>query len=353
MIQKMNENSLRNSFIVSFVIGLYMVFGLSDTYASKAVLHEKVSVRWKTVALQEDDIGYEEERLKRRLGVRSLAGADLTGVDLRWMRLQEANLSGANLQGTDMKATNLRQANLQGADMRGANLSRANMEGTDLRGADLTGVQNLTLKQVFVTIYDKETKFPEGITFENIPKYNKDRLKSALGVKMLEGAKARGMILRWGNFEGVNMQWSSLQEADLTGANLSQTNLSAANLRGANLLDANLEKAILKNSSLQEANLTRANLHKADLTGASLQGANLSGARLHEAKFQSANLTGANLSEADLRSVDLRGADLREVKHTTINQIAQAIVDMRTRLPEGITFKQIGQYKTGKILTLP
>jgi hypothetical protein len=47
--------------------------------------------------------------------------------------------------------------------------------------------------------------------------------------------------------------------------------------------------------------------------------------------------------------VDLRGADLREVKNITMKQLALAIVDMRTRLPEGITFKQIEQHKTGVV----
>ncbi len=89
------------------------------------------------------------------------------------------------------------------------------------------------------------------------------------------------------------------------------------------------------------------NLQGADLTSASLQDANLSGADLQKAKLSSANLTEANLSEADLRGVDLRGADLREVKNIMVEQLAPAIVDMRTRLPEGITFKKIEKYKSG------
>jgi uncharacterized protein YjbI with pentapeptide repeats len=55
------------------------------------------------------------------------------------------------------------------------------------------------------------------------------------------------------------------------------------------------------------------------------------------------------MSGADLSGVDLRGADLREVKNITMKQLAPAIVDMRTRLPEGITFKQIEKYKAGAI----
>ena len=346
---KKNSSKKCSFIVVGFGIGLCTVFGPSVSDAGEVVLHKNVTMRGQRVALQENDIGYDEERLKRRLGVKSLIGADLSGVDLRWNYLQEVDLARANLQGANLAGTNLRNANLQGADLRGADLSKANLEEVDLRGADLTGVQNLIIRQIAVTVYDKETKFPVGITFGDIPKHNKDSLKSALGVKMLEGAEAKGMILRWGDFEGAEMPWSSFQKADLTGANLSHTNLSAANLRDANLLEADLQKANLKNSSLQGANLIRVNLQGVDLTSASLQGSNLSGADLQKAKLQSANLTGANLSGADLRSVDLRGADLREVKNITIKQLTQTIVDRRTRLPEGITFKQIEQHKSDVI----
>jgi len=75
----------------------------------------------------------------------------------------------------------------------------------------------------------------------------------------------------------------------------------------------------------------------------------MSGVDLQKAKLSSANLSGANLSGTDLRGVDLRGADLRGVKNITVKQLAPAIVDMRTRLPEGITFKQIQKYKVGVI----
>lgn len=337
----------KDSFIVGFGIVLCTIFGMPTSDASEAGLHEKATLKGQTVALQDDNVGYDVEELKRKLGVDSLVGADLSGADLRWNYLQEANLKKANLQGTDLKGTNLRKANLQGADLRGANLSEANLEETDLRGADLTGVQNLILRQIVVAVYDKETKFPEGVTFGDIPKYNKDRLRSTLGVKTLVGVEAKGMILRWGDFKGADMQWATLQRTDLTGANLSETNLSAANLHGTNLSEVDLQKANLKNASLEGANLMQANLQEADLTGADLQGANLSGADLHKTKLLAANLTGANLSGVDLRSVDLRGADLREVKNITMKQLAQAIVDGRTRLPEGMTFKQIKQRKAG------
>ena len=74
----MKRNSLKSgSLVVSFGIGLCTVFGLSIADADETVLRENAAVKGQIVTLQENDIGYDEERLKRRLGVKSLRGADL------------------------------------------------------------------------------------------------------------------------------------------------------------------------------------------------------------------------------------------------------------------------------------
>jgi hypothetical protein len=190
----MKRSSLKSgSLVVFFVVGLCYVFGLSSTGAGEVALHKSVAVKGKRVVPQEGEFGYDEECLKRRLGVKSLRGANLSGRDLRWLYLQEADLSKANLQGANLKGINLRKAKLRGADLQGADLSGANLKDVDLCGADLTGSENLVIRQIITTVYDKETKFPDGLTFRDIPKYNKDSLMSALGVKMLEGAEAKGM----------------------------------------------------------------------------------------------------------------------------------------------------------------
>ena len=145
-------------FIVCFGIGLCTLFGSHVSDAGEVHL----LVKGGTVKLQEGDIGYDAERLKRRLSVKTLRGANLSGLDLRWLYLQETDLSKANLQGVNLKGANLRKANLRGADLQGADLSGANLKDVDLRGADLTDAENLVIKQIITTIYDRETKFPEG-----------------------------------------------------------------------------------------------------------------------------------------------------------------------------------------------
>ncbi|RZS91774.1 pentapeptide repeat protein [Motilibacter rhizosphaerae] len=80
-------------------------------------------------------------------------------------------------------------------------------------------------------------------------------------------------------------------------------------------------------------------LRRADLAGADLRGADLRGADLRGALLLGADLTGARLADADLVGADLRGArlagaDLRGALFLTPVQVAAAVGDARTLLPE-------------------
>ncbi len=60
----------------------------------------------------------------------SLAGADLSGVDL-----SEGDLRGFDLAGADLSEADLAGALLDGADLTGADLTDADLEGASLAGA--------------------------------------------------------------------------------------------------------------------------------------------------------------------------------------------------------------------------
>jgi hypothetical protein len=68
-----------------------------------------------------------------------LAGANLSGTNLRDAVLVGANLRGANLANADLTGANLREADLQGASLAGASLLAANLHGANLTGADFAG----------------------------------------------------------------------------------------------------------------------------------------------------------------------------------------------------------------------
>lgn len=100
--------------------------------------------------------------------------------------------------------------------------------------------------------------------------------------------------------------------------------LRSTNLAGADLNEANLQGAKFNGADLQGTHLTGAKL-----PGAHLSKANLRGAYLYKANLQGANLKGAELGEAHLEAVDLRRA-----KKLTKEQLAEAIMDGKTELPD-------------------
>jgi uncharacterized protein YjbI with pentapeptide repeats len=73
-------------------------------------------------------------------------------------------------------------------------------------------------------------------------------------------------------------------------------------------------------------------IRRTDLSHANLERANLAGADATNAIFR-----GANFKDADLTGTVLKGADLREAKNLTAEQLAQAIIDENTLLPDYLT----------------
>lgn len=89
-------------------------------------------------------------RLVRTLFSPSLAGINLSQVDLVEADLAGQNLRCANLEGASLAGADLRRANLSGANLAGANLTRAMLDGAQLRGAT----------------YDDRTVFPRDLDVE-------------------------------------------------------------------------------------------------------------------------------------------------------------------------------------------
>jgi uncharacterized protein YjbI with pentapeptide repeats len=77
-------------------------------------------------------------------------------------------------------------------------------------------------------------------------------------------------------------------------------------------------------------------LRRTDLSNASLKGANLT-----DADFTNAILRGADLQDALLDGTVLKGADLVGARNLTLSQLRKAILDERTKLPEGFSLNEI------------
>jgi Uncharacterized low-complexity proteins len=171
-----------------------------------------------------------------------LKEADLKGMNLHKLNLEEVCLRGANISRTD-----LIEANLYKADLVGANISRAYLKGAELG----------------------ETKLIEANLF---------------------GADLSGTVLNRAKLNG----------ADLSGVKLIETKLIEANLSEATLIDADLSRADLSRADLRGTDLSRAKLCKTNLVGAKLNGASLVGANLFEINLIGADLGGVIFDEKQI-----------------------------------------------------
>jgi uncharacterized protein YjbI with pentapeptide repeats len=109
-----------------------------------------------------------------RLSVANLNRADLTDANLNGADLTGAYLREADLKGANLSATDLQKADLSGADLSvlqetppiPTNLSDANLKGAKLNSANLSGVKNLSQRQLDEACGNQLTKLPEGLTLK-------------------------------------------------------------------------------------------------------------------------------------------------------------------------------------------
>jgi len=106
------------------------------------------------------------------------------------------------------------------------------------------------------------------------------------------------------------------------------------------LKDIDLSETRLNSAVLVHDDLSGANVSKADLMGADLSNTNLRGSILRHAKLDPYVYRGVDkMYDTPTKystPVNLSGADLREAEGLTEEQIAQAIGDRTTQLPDGI-----------------
>ncbi len=142
----------------------------------------------------------------------SLRDADLKGLTLAGLKLNNINLSRANLENSHLLEVDLSYSNLSNANISNSYLSRASLIGANLNGTNLT--------------------------------------KSYLGIAILRYADLRGAIL-----VKTHLMGAELREANLGGAYLDDALLKRANLRGADLEGSTAMVAQLMEARL-DANTT-------------------------------------------------------------------------------------------------
>ncbi len=83
-----------------------------------------------------------------------------------------------------------------------------------------------------------------------------------------------------------------------------------------------------------------------DLNGAFIRKTDLSYANLADANFSNADCTNVNFKGANFRNTNLTGtiligADLTDAKNLTVEQLASAVLDATTKLPDYISYSDI------------
>lgn len=120
-----------------------------------------------------------------------------------------------------------------------------------------------------------------------------------------------------------------LARRSLEGVDLREADLARANFEGADLYKLNGSQASFKNARLKGAVLHRAIALEADFSGADFTEADLSSADLRGSIFPRARFDGANLLGTRFDGADLSGA-----LGLTDAQLALALCDANTKLPD-------------------
>ncbi|KAM3091003.1 pentapeptide repeat-containing protein [Phormidesmis sp. 146-12] len=203
------------------------------------------------------------------------------GDTISWNRWRSANpqIQNLDLSGVNLRGLKLPPTTVVGHDPKDCTRFCANLRAIDFSGADLG-----------------ETQLVEA----------------DLRLANLKGAKFDNALLNEADFREADLSKVNFHKANLDKANFSKVNLSKANLSQAILSEANfdsssLEAAFLHTADLMNANLENANLYKAVLAGAWLSGANFRGANLHEA-----NLVAVQARKADFTGAILTGTCLQD-----------------------------------------
>jgi uncharacterized protein YjbI with pentapeptide repeats len=127
----------------------------------------------------------------------------------------------AYLAGADLSGSDLRNANLPGADFRNANLYK-----TDLRGAHLeTGAIFFVPETVLAT--SRIITVPQK---DSITRFDDARM---------EGADLSDSIIDHASFRDVDLDSANLRHADADGANFNGASLAGADLAGVSLGSSN------------------------------------------------------------------------------------------------------------------
>ena len=257
--------------------------------------------------------------------------ANLSGLDLSEVNLNNFDFTGANLQATVFSNVNLTDIDFTSNNILGIAFYNCNLTRTDFSGLDVEGIRAVGI-----------TGTPIGLP---------SNFKIISGFAIGPYANLSSLNLMNINLTGTNLHHASLSASNLTGANLANVDLTLTAFTGVNLTNANITNANLTGVNLggviskgligtpiglgsewqlyqgylfgPQANLSSVDFSNKDLRDAHLRGvffigANLSGANLAGVDLTDTNLTGVLLSGTNLTGTNLTNANLTNIATSNI-----------------------------------
>lgn len=168
-----------------------------------------------------------------------------------------------------------------------------------------------------------------GGRFEATLLVHSDLRRAILIGAHLERANLTGALFAGAMLGGARLRSANLQQIDLSGVDLQHTDFQGATFWRTDFRHSVLYNALFQSCNLNESRFGGAKLQWSNFTGAALPGVNLS-----DAVLSNAILDGTDFSGAYLYGTDLRHVDLRSTVGLTREQLAEAITDETTLLPD-------------------
>lgn len=163
---------------------------------------------------------------------------------------------------------------------------------------------------------------------------------------LMTGTEPPWLDLRQTDLRTLDLDRANLRRVLFVGSHLERAKLWFATLSGSVFFNAHLEDAefeqsklvdcVMSHSTCDRARFSHCDLQHTEFSDASLVACDFSGARLVDTIFTKTNLQGANFYGAAFERTVLCGADLTDAKHLNQRQLANAIMDDKTRLPAGL-----------------
>jgi uncharacterized protein YjbI with pentapeptide repeats len=246
-----------------------------------------------------------------------LAGADLSGLDLRAARLAGCDLSFANLDGARAEALALGSCRLEGV--------RVSRIALDEPSPALALLELLWREpDAFNAARPAAVAFPGRVDLSGCDLQRADLTACVFFEPDLRGARLARCTFERATLQRGRLAGADFRAARISGARLESCELTAAAFDGADLAHTSFAKSALDDSTFTDAALhyvklsgasaRRCGFERAALVGVTAIDADLTGARFALARIN-ASFTGSKLVDADFRGAvfsdtDAGGADL-------------------------------------------